>query len=84
MQTCGRTRSSLHRRRVLSFDDFQTIFAVNVIGPFQMTRAAAPFVRRSGIGSIVNISSNAGLTGAGSSGWVRPSGRRRVIERSRE
>jgi 3-oxoacyl-[acyl-carrier protein] reductase len=51
----------------LSFDDFQTIFAVNVIGPFQMARAAAPALRRSVRGAIVNISSNAGLTGAGSS-----------------
>ena len=32
----------------LSFDDFQTIFAVNVIGPFQMARAAAPFLQRFG------------------------------------
>jgi len=51
----------------LTADDFQRMTAVNVVGPFQMARAAAPALRQSGHGTIVNVSSNAGLTGVGSS-----------------
>jgi 3-oxoacyl-[acyl-carrier protein] reductase len=47
--------------------DFERIFGVNVIGPFQMTRAVAPAMQRQGAGAIVNVSSIAGLTGMGSS-----------------
>jgi 3-oxoacyl-[acyl-carrier protein] reductase len=47
--------------------DFQRIFGVNVIGPFQMVRAVAAAMQRQGAGSIVNVSSIAGLTGMGSS-----------------
>jgi len=47
--------------------DFQRIFGVNVIGPFQMVRAVAPAMQRQGGGAIVNVSSIAGLTGMGSS-----------------
>jgi len=48
-------------------DDFQRIYAVNTIGTFQMMRAAAPPLKASGAGSIVNISSRAALMGSGSS-----------------
>ncbi len=48
-------------------EDFQRIYAVNTIGPYQMARAAAPFLRKSGAGSIVNVSSIAGRNGNGSS-----------------
>ena len=51
----------------LSFDDFQRIYAVNTIGPFQMMRAAAPHLRATGQGAVVNISSRAALSGSGSS-----------------
>ncbi|UUZ62773.1 SDR family oxidoreductase [Polaromonas sp. P1-6] len=45
--------------------DFQTIFGVNAVGPFQLCRAAAQHM---GEGSaIVNVSSIAGQTGSGSS-----------------
>lgn len=45
--------------------DFQAIFGVNAIGPFQMARAASKLM---GNGSaIVNVSSIAGQTGSGSS-----------------
>jgi len=47
--------------------DFQRIFGVNVIGPFQMVRAVVPAMQKQGAGAIVNISSIAGLTGMGSS-----------------
>jgi len=51
----------------VSAEDFQRIYAVNTIGPFQMMRAAAPHLKASGLGSVVNISSRAALMGSGSS-----------------
>jgi len=48
-------------------NDFQQIYAVNVIGPFQMTRAFAPLLRESPAAGVVNVSSIAALLGAGSS-----------------
>ena len=51
----------------LSADDFQRIYAVNTIGPFQMMRAAAPHLKATGKGAVVNISSRAGIAGSGSS-----------------
>ncbi len=51
----------------LDMDDFQRIYAVNVVGPYQMTRAVAPHMKRAGEGAIVNISSLAGVNGMGSS-----------------
>lgn len=50
----------------LDGDDFQRIFAVNVVGPFQMSRAAAPHMKARGEGAIVNISSMSGFVGDGS------------------
>jgi 3-oxoacyl-[acyl-carrier protein] reductase len=47
--------------------DFQRIFAVNVIGAFQMVRAALPSLRASGRGAVVNVASIAGTCGIGSS-----------------
>ena len=41
----------------LSAEDFQLIYATNVIGPFQMTRAAASALKDSGRGAVVNVSS---------------------------
>src|SRR5216684_53373 len=56
----------------LSAEDFQRIFGVNTIGPFQMVRAARsllePSSRASGGSSAgVNVSSIAGIAGSGSS-----------------
>lgn len=51
----------------LSSDDFQRIYAVNTIGMFQMIRAAAPHLKATGKGAVVNITSRAGVTGGGSS-----------------
>lgn len=51
----------------VSADDFLQIYAVNVVGVFQMARAAAPLLRRSRRASIVNVSSHSGMTGLGSS-----------------
>ncbi|SVE26359.1 uncharacterized protein METZ01_LOCUS479213, partial [marine metagenome] len=41
----------------LSSEDFQHIYGVNVIGPFQMVRAAHDALKASGDGSIVNVAS---------------------------
>ena len=51
----------------LSADDFQRIYAVNVIGPYQMTRAVVPQMKKQGAGAVVNVSSIAGVMGVGSS-----------------
>jgi 3-oxoacyl-[acyl-carrier protein] reductase len=51
----------------LSGEDFQRIYAINVIGPYQMSRALAPMLRRHPGSGIVNMSSIAAALGAGSS-----------------
>ncbi len=51
----------------LDAEDFLRIYAVNVVGVFQMTRAVAPHMKAAGRGSIVNVSSIAGVMGVGSS-----------------
>ena len=51
----------------LEADDFQRIYAVNVIGPYQMSRALVPLLKRNPVTGIVNVSSIAGLMGTGSS-----------------
>ena len=56
----------------LSSEDFQRLFGVNTIGPFQMVRAARPLLEAgakasSRASSVVNISSVAGISGIGSS-----------------
>jgi 3-oxoacyl-[acyl-carrier protein] reductase len=51
----------------ISATDFQNIYAVNVIGPFQMIRAFAPLLRNSANAAVVNVSSIAPLIGGGSS-----------------
>ena len=51
----------------LDAEDFQRIYAVNVIGAYQMVRACVPSMKQSGHGVIVNISSISGVRGVGSS-----------------
>jgi 3-oxoacyl-[acyl-carrier protein] reductase len=51
----------------LSQADFQRLYGVNVIGAFQMVRAAAAPLKASGHGTVVNVSSIAGTFGIGSS-----------------
>jgi 3-oxoacyl-[acyl-carrier protein] reductase len=51
----------------LTAEDFQNIYAVNVIGPYQLTRACVPALKKSGEGTVVNVSSIAGVAGIGSS-----------------
>ncbi len=56
----------------LSSEDFQRLFGVNTIGPFQMVRAARSLLEAgakasSRASSVVNVSSVAGISGIGSS-----------------
>ena len=51
----------------LSADDFHRIYSVNVVGPFQMIRAARSLLEASDRASVLNVSSIAGVTGIGSS-----------------
>ena len=56
----------------LTAEDFQRIYAVNTIGPFQMVRAARALLEAGAKASgrpsaVVNISSVAGISGGGSS-----------------
>ena len=48
-------------------EDFTRIMGVNLQGPFQMVRAARAALEASGQGSVVNVSSIAGLRAVGSS-----------------
>jgi len=50
----------------LSAEDFEAIFRVNLIGPFQMIRACVPALKAAK-GCIVNVSSVASILGTGSS-----------------
>ena len=51
----------------LDAEDFQHIYAVNVVGPFQMVKAAKKHLLKSPNPCVVNISSIAGIKGIGSS-----------------
>jgi NAD(P)-dependent dehydrogenase (short-subunit alcohol dehydrogenase family) len=51
----------------LNAADFQRIYGVNVVGPFQMIRAFAPLLESSASAAVVNVSSIAPLIGGGSS-----------------
>ena len=51
----------------LDKQDFFDIYGVNVVGPYQMVRAAESALRKSGDAAVVNVSSIAGVKGVGSS-----------------
>jgi len=68
VNNAGTTKFAGHRDLdALSAEDFANIYAVNVIGAFQMIRACVDDLRKHGDGAVVNISSNAGIEGIGSS-----------------
>ncbi len=50
----------------LNPDDFDNIYKLNLIGPFEIIKLARPYLAKQG-GSIVNIASVAGVRGVGSS-----------------
>jgi 3-oxoacyl-[acyl-carrier protein] reductase len=51
----------------LTGEKWMEIFQVNVVGAFQVTRAAAPHLRATGAGAVVSVASVSGYTGGGSS-----------------
>ena len=51
----------------IQLDDWTRVLGVNLIGPFQLARAARAPMEASGAGAIVNVSSVAGIAGIGSS-----------------
>ncbi len=51
----------------VSKQDFLDIYAVNVVGAYQMIRAVTPIMKKQGHGAIVNDSSIGGVTGIASS-----------------
>jgi len=51
----------------LSAADFQMIYGVNLVGPFQMIRAFVPMLNEAQSAAVVNVSSIAPLIGGGSS-----------------
>ncbi len=68
VNSAGTTKFADHYDlEALNAEDFQRIFAVNTIGPYQMVRACVPAMRKVGQGAIVNVSSLAGISAQGSS-----------------
>lgn len=68
VNNAGTTKFAAHEDlEALTAEDFASIYAVNVVGPYQMIRAAAPALKASGAGAVVNVSSIAGIAGVGSS-----------------
>ena len=68
INNAGTTKFNAHSNLDgLNKQDFLDIYAVNTVGAYQMTRAVAESMRTSGQGSIVNVSSIAGVMGVGSS-----------------
>jgi 3-oxoacyl-[acyl-carrier protein] reductase len=68
VNNAGATKFADHANLdALSAGDFQRIFAVNVVGAYQMVRACAPAMKKNGRGAVVNVSSVAGKNGMGSS-----------------
>ena len=66
-----------------SIDVFRQIMEVNVAGVFLGTRAVLPEMRKRGVGSIINISSTAGLAGsANSSAYQASKGAVRIFTKS--
>ena len=73
INNAGTTKHVAHDKlEELSAEDFQRIFAVNTIGPYQMVRAARGLLEAGAKASgrpaaVVNVSSVAGISGGGSS-----------------
>ncbi|MFN4275992.1 MAG: SDR family NAD(P)-dependent oxidoreductase [Ferrovibrio sp.] len=67
VNNAGTTKFVAHKDLAgLSAQDFHDIYAVNTIGPYQMVRAAEPYLRATK-GAVVNVSSIAGVVAVGSS-----------------
>lgn len=68
VNSAGTTRfSDLMDLDAVSAQDFLDIYNVNVVGVFQMTRAAGAFLKAQPVAHVVNIASTAAMNGRGSS-----------------
>jgi 3-oxoacyl-[acyl-carrier protein] reductase len=68
VNNAGTTKFADHAKLdELSAEDFQRIYSVNVVGTYQMVRACAPAMKKSGNAAVVNVSSIASKNGMGSS-----------------
>jgi 3-oxoacyl-[acyl-carrier protein] reductase len=68
VNNAGTTKFIAHPNlEAVQASDWSEILGVNLIGPFQCTRAALPLLARDGGGEVVMTSSVAGLIGTGSS-----------------
>jgi len=63
-------------------DEWDLVMDINAKGVFLGTKAAIPEIRKTGGGSIVNISSIAGLTGGRTSSYVASKGAVRLLTKS--
>ncbi len=68
VNNAGRTQFAHHEdMNALQAEDFLDIYRLNVVGAFQMIRAAAPALKVGPMSAIVNVASIAGTHGIGSS-----------------
>ena len=68
VNNAGRTKFANHEDLdALDAEDFVDIYRLNTVAAFQMIRAAAPALRQSDMGAVVNVASVAGVFGMGSS-----------------
>jgi 3-oxoacyl-[acyl-carrier protein] reductase len=68
INNAGVTKFAAHSDlEALDAEDFMRLYKVNVVGTYQMTRAARPHLDKAGKASVVIVSSIAGVTGIGSS-----------------
>jgi 3-oxoacyl-[acyl-carrier protein] reductase len=68
VNNAGRTKFANHEDLdALDAEDFIDIYHLNTVAAFQMIRAAAPAMRESDMGAVVNVASVAGVFGVGSS-----------------
>jgi len=68
VNNAGWTQRTSHKKLDLLTDEIiERTLAINTKGPLYCTRAAVPHMQKIGAGLIVNITSVAGITGAGSS-----------------
>ena len=68
VNNAGRTKFANHEDLdALDAEDFCDIYRLNTVAAFQMIRAAAPALRASSMGAVVNVASVAGVFGVGSS-----------------
>ena len=68
VNSAGRTKAARPGDlEALNAADFLDIYSVNLIGAYQMIRAAVPHMRKAGSGAVVNVSALGSLNGEGSS-----------------